>query len=250
APEVWRSLDGGDTWESLGPVAAGEGVGALAVHPGERGRLYAVTEQYLYTSADGHAWARLLDLGPVSFAPDAFPQMRFSLRDPGLLCLFGGPSLLRSADGGRGWRSIGHTLAGRPWFNDVAVDPQDAGALYAATPWGVYRWQEAAGPSVVTRVEGAVPRAPRLAPNYPNPFNASTTIPFSLPQAGRAEVSVHDLLGQRVAVLVQGRREAGEHTVRWDGRGEGGRALASGVYVCRLWLHETGVETRKVVLVR
>ena len=62
-------------------------------------------------------------------------------------------------------------------------------------------------------------------------------------------MSICDLLGQQVAVLVRGPQEAGTHTLQWDGRDDQGRELASGVYMYRLQV-ETQVETRKLVLLR
>ena len=88
-----------------------------------------------------------------------------------------------------------------------------------------------------------------LDPNYPNPFNPTTAIRFSLPQPGEAELSIYNLLGQRVATLVHGVQEAGVHTLAWDGRDEQGRELASGVYLYRLQAGAQ-VETRKLLLLR
>lgn len=69
----------------------------------------------------------------------------------------------------------------------------------------------------------------RLDQNYPNPFNPSTLISFSLPQTSDIKLSVYNILGQRVAVLANGKYAAGSHTVRFDGTG-----LASGMYLYRL----------------
>ena len=88
-----------------------------------------------------------------------------------------------------------------------------------------------------------------LSPNYPNPFNPSTTLRFSLPQAGEAELSIYNLLGQRVATLMHGVQEAGPHTLTWNGRDEQGRELASGVYLYRLQAGAQ-VEARKLLLLR
>jgi murein DD-endopeptidase MepM/ murein hydrolase activator NlpD len=68
----------------------------------------------------------------------------------------------------------------------------------------------------------------------PNPFNPTTTIGFSLDRDGEVVLSVHDLQGRRVATLHKGRLGAGEHSVRWDGRGSGGGPAASGVYLVQL----------------
>ena len=59
---------------------------------------------------------------------------------------------------------------------------------------------------------------------------------------------VFNLAGQKVATLVEGARVAGTYTVRWDGRDDSGKELASGVYLYRLTVGEQQVETRKLML--
>jgi hypothetical protein len=80
--------------------------------------------------------------------------------------------------------------------------------------------------------------------NYPNPFNPSTTISFSLPQTENITLKVYDVMGREVATLVEGRVEAGEHSVKWNAEG-----FASGVYFYQL---RAGgfVETKRLVLIR
>jgi hypothetical protein len=68
-----------------------------------------------------------------------------------------------------------------------------------------------------------------LQQNYPNPFNPSTTIRYELPKASQAKLSVFDILGSEMSILVNERREAGVHEVKFDGS-----QLASGVYFYRL----------------
>jgi flagellar hook assembly protein FlgD len=65
---------------------------------------------------------------------------------------------------------------------------------------------------------------------HPNPFAASTGIRYTLPAASDVEIAVYDLSGRRVCTLVDGTREAGTYHVIWDGRGDHGLRLASGVY--------------------
>jgi hypothetical protein len=95
----------------------------------------------------------------------------------------------------------------------------------------------------------SLPQSFSLAQNFPNPFNSSTVIRFALPQSEEVELSVFNLAGQKVATLVEGVRQAGAYTVNWDGRDEGGKELASGVYLYRLRAGERG-ETRKLLLLR
>lgn len=103
--------------------------------------------------------------------------------------------------------------------------------------------------TAIGETQDATPHRFVLEQNYPNPFNGETVIGFSLEREGRAEVVVYNLLGQRVRVLRPGDWTAGEHAVRWDGRDETGRAVASGVYLYRL-ATDHRVATRKLLLLK
>ena len=86
------------------------------------------------------------------------------------------------------------------------------------------------------RMRRAAPLPARLhlGQNYPNPFNPSTIIPYQLPAPVRVRLEVFNILGQRVATLVDGERPAGFHTAAWDATDASGRGVASGVYLYRL----------------
>jgi hypothetical protein len=72
-----------------------------------------------------------------------------------------------------------------------------------------------------------------LSQNYPNPFNPSTSIHYRLETADQVTLKVYNMLGHEVATLVNGRQEAGNHTVQFNAD-EGGRLLPSGMYTYRL----------------
>ena len=93
------------------------------------------------------------------------------------------------------------------------------------------------------------PVAFALLPNYPNPFNPETVVRFSLPQRARVWLAVYDVRGRRVATLLHGSRNAGTHSLRWNGRDASGRAAPSGVYLLEM---QSGSfhAVRKIVLVR
>ena len=94
----------------------------------------------------------------------------------------------------------------------------------------------------------ALPHGFTLGPNYPNPFNPSTIIPYQLPVATHVRLEVFNLLGQRVATLVEGERAAGFHTAMWDATNAAGQAVGAGVYLYRL--SGDGVSlTRRMVLI-
>ncbi|MBF8294191.1 MAG: hypothetical protein HW389_736 [Bacteroidetes bacterium] len=88
-----------------------------------------------------------------------------------------------------------------------------------------------------------------LSQNFPNPFNPSTQIRFTIPHEGQVKLSVFDLLGREAKVLYHGFLPAGEHTVAWDGRNASGESAPSGVYFYRL-THGDRQVTRKLLLIR
>jgi hypothetical protein len=83
---------------------------------------------------------------------------------------------------------------------------------------------------------------------YPNPSNPSTTIRFGLPSTAKVSLAVYNALGQQVAVLADGVREAGAHSVVWDGRDSRGMALASGLYFARLQAGQSAQTERMLLL--
>ena len=89
-----------------------------------------------------------------------------------------------------------------------------------------------------------VPKEYRLEQNYPNPFNPGTTIRFEIPVSAFVTLKVYNLLGQEVATLVNGKREAGSHKVEFSAEG-----LPSGVYFCQLQANSF-VQTRKFLVMR
>jgi hypothetical protein len=92
------------------------------------------------------------------------------------------------------------------------------------------------------------PLAFSLEQNYPNPFNPVTTIRFTLPEAGQATLSVYDITGRRVATLVDGFLERGDHHVLFDAHEA--QNVSSGVYLYRLATSSGGKQTRKMTVLK
>ncbi|MDE2957945.1 MAG: T9SS type A sorting domain-containing protein [Bacteroidota bacterium] len=100
-------------------------------------------------------------------------------------------------------------------------------------------------PIVITDLNAdEVPEGFVLEPNYPNPFNPTTTIDYALPEVSNVTLMVFDLLGRRVAVLVNEQQTSGRHTVNFDAS-----RLASGIYFYQLKA-ENFTQTRKMMLVK
>ncbi len=106
---------------------------------------------------------------------------------------------------------------------------------------------------VVTEVsiesEDILPAKFAVYENYPNPFNPSTNIIFDIVEQSQTDVTVWNLLGQKVAVLFSGDLNAGRHSIKFDGHHTNGSLLPSGVYIYRI---ESGsnVATKKMMLLK
>ncbi|HMB71905.1 MAG TPA: FlgD immunoglobulin-like domain containing protein, partial [bacterium] len=111
-----------------------------------------------------------------------------------------------------------------------------------------YRSVSSPPPTAVPNV-AAVGDAGRLLGARPSPFRASTVIALDLPRAGDVTLSIHDVAGRRVRTLVRGLQPAGRMDAGWDGRDEGGRPVAAGVYLVRLD-SAGGSDLAKVTVVR
>jgi len=93
------------------------------------------------------------------------------------------------------------------------------------------------------------PWAIGLGENYPNPFSMGTTIRYALPgRGGRVDLTIYDVRGRRVRTLVSRDLADGVHEAYWDGRGEDGRSVPSGIYFYRLRTAHGTVQRKAVVL--
>jgi len=101
--------------------------------------------------------------------------------------------------------------------------------------------------NIVTSIDrlenSSLPAKYSMSPNYPNPFNPSTTIRYDLPKAANVTLRIFNTLGQEIAVLVNEEKEAGYYRVRWDA------ALPSGVYFYRIQAGEY-IETKRMILLK
>ena len=99
-------------------------------------------------------------------------------------------------------------------------------------------------PSAVPGNDALLPTEFALHQNWPNPFNPTTMIRYDVKQTGLVSVTVFDILGREVAVLIQGTVQAGSYTVTWNAS-----KLPSGVYFCQMQTLDF-MQTRKLVLVK
>ena len=97
--------------------------------------------------------------------------------------------------------------------------------------------------------ESLLPKSFELTQNYPNPFNAGTVISWEMDSPSHVELTIFDVLGRRVRMLIEADSPAGFHSVNWDGENDAGAAMASGVYIYRIST-DTHSATKRMVLIR
>lgn len=150
----------------------------------------------------------------------------------------------RSADAGNAYyleQASGIVFAGLSYGGNYI----EAGGLY---PVGI-----PAGPTGVLQDEfvkpiADLPKEVKLQAAYPNP-GRQATIKYGLPKAGRVTLKVYNILGEVVAKLVDGEKEAGWHEIKWSGRDNNGRRAANGIYLYRLTAGSK-VFTKKMIILQ
>ena len=93
------------------------------------------------------------------------------------------------------------------------------------------------------------PKTFALFQNQPNPFNPDTKISYNLPKPCQVRLTIYNVLGQKVRTLFDDHQEAGMQTLTWDGRGDDGAQLSSGIYFYRLQADEF-TQTKKMSLLK
>lgn len=233
--KVYRTTDTGVTWSS----AATPSVNSYGLHMNNTtsGALVGSTGATNYTTNGGTSWVAGAAAGT------------------------GQGSGVSGVSGSEFWATVGtsvyySTSGGASWSNAAKNGYPGATSLWALdmTTVGanVYGWAAGATGTIVryrriaTGVEGtpeAVPEVYALDQNFPNPFNPSTTIRFSLPEQATVSLKIYNLLGQEIATLADGDMNAAFHNVVWNGRNSSGAQVASGMYFYRL--EATGVSGEK-----
>jgi len=128
------------------------------------------------------------------------------------------------------------------WWGESPPDPTSFYGPVDYDPWLV-------STGVEEPHEPSLPDYFSLAQNYPNPFNPVTRIKYGLPRDCWVRLDVYNILGQKVATLVDGEQKAGYRVAHWNGRSQSGAQVASGVYFYRIKTADFR-KTRKMILLR
>lgn len=274
---IHKTTDGGSTWTTT-PNVVNKAFRGISFGSATVGAAVGASRVAAYTTNGGTTWSPATFNGvPTSRATVALRNVKFLNATTAIAV--GDSTILKSTDGGANWNYIASpatktlvgldfrgstgfavgtsqflksTDMGDTWsditdlawhnfaLNAVAVD-------FAGNPWaaGLSTTIITSAPATAVDDEMQIPGRFALEQNYPNPFNPATLISFSLPRAASVELSVYNLLGQRIATLIEGTAyAAGQHEVTFDARG-----LASGVYLYKLSAGDF-TQTRKMLLMK
>lgn len=142
------------------------------------------------------------------------------------------------------------------WQGDAGTEPKDVQFVLKATASeAVYFLKVTNGCGTEGYIDppydfsDALGGAFTLDGSYPNPFSARTEIAFELSEAAHTTLTVYDVMGRKVATLVDRSMDAGPHAVAWNGHSDQGSKLASGVYFYRLSAGDVS-QTKRVIIVR
>ena len=148
-------------------------------------------------------------------------------------------TILRTTNGGTTW--ISQTSGTSNYLNSVSIiDAYNGtavgmtGTILRTTNGGVF----------VNQISSEIPERFSLYQNYPNPFNPSTKINYDIPKASYVKLIVYDVLGKKIATLVNEKLSSGSYEVDWNGSG-----YPSGVYFYKLTTGDY-VETKKMILLK
>jgi photosystem II stability/assembly factor-like uncharacterized protein len=152
----------------------------------------------------------------------------------------------RSTDGGGQWKPTVLPDANEVYLTGGVLLDENNAYLVGGNPDGKAAVFHTTNGGVTSVSDAGIGRAQQrgLMQNYPNPFNSATTIPYTITELSHVRLSVFNSLGQEVAVLEDGWRDAGSHTAFFDAR-----ALPSGVYFYRLTAGSAS-DTKRLVLIR
>lgn len=256
-----RSLDGGTSWTTLrctgdeaGPTA--NKIAALAFRDSSGVRQLWAAAWTTFTPGEVSGLAISNDTGRTWRKALAGQRVWNLLFNQGDVFAAADSGLWFSSDGGNTFVNIsaGKLPPGTPVYSAAMTDDGrlwvgTAAGLYYALYSGIY-WDAVDYIQLPAADDPPpVPNLLTLGPCRPNPFNPETVIPFHLPRSGWSELTIYDILGRKRRTLAAETMAAGEHQAVWDGRDDRGRALASGIYFCRL-AGEGAVATQRLILIR
>ena len=239
---LYVTQDFAETWDRPDLTDLGNGyIFDIEIDPISGNLFVGTAKGIFYSSDEGDNWDGLNNAFPFPTNPPEIRNIAFDVNGS-LFASTWGQGVWSSLD----WQAdaLGEFALKSANILDISVSN---GFVHVLTDTGAtYKFAyEGRSSSVDTEDETAeLPSGFALDQNYPNPFNPTTSIAFSLPQSAAVNLTVYDVLGRRVATLVNGNLAAGQHTVQFEAS-----SLPSGMYLYRLST-PNGSITQKMMLLK
>ena len=226
-----------------------------------------LTNGFRVYSADGATWTSItgdtVGIGKAMFDGGFF--INYFSNDGAISDTVGFGGFLISGTGvPAGWDDLAYTITTGALAGDIGdsicIDSSwyrpsnnwtwsDENGAYVPDWGGPYCWALDDGSDVVETPGNGLPTSFELRQNYPNPFNPSTKISFDVARRGWVNLSVYNVLGQRVATVVDKMMDQGSYLADWNGVSDNGTAVSTGIYFYKL---EAGDfrSTKKMMLIK
>ena len=225
---IYRSMDMGLSWDQVNDGLNGVQVYSMTID--DQDHIYILTTQpglfdgYYRSMDNGSTWEALDWVQDINYALDivGVDDHIYAINDQ---------TIFVTIDEGQTWLELTDGLSEEETFNLGAdLELTSSGYLYAAGRYVHRSSQPVFSPTMDIKPIN-VPKifSFKLFPAYPNPFNPTTTIQFSVETHRNASLQIFDITGQLVETLVNGQIGSGFHEIKWDAGG-----FASGVYFVRL----------------
>lgn len=228
---VFKTTDGGYHWSdvSSGISENYNYVYCIVFDSSSPNTLYAGCNSGIYKSVDeGVSWSKLTT---------GFRNVYSMAMDPHTSVIYAacyGYGVYRSHDGGNSWSAMNDGLTTYE-MECLVLDSVNQLLFVGTRNAGVFRYNISTGIYPITS-NTTLPNQLRLLPNYPNPFNPTTTIGYEIPVENDSpvELKIYNISGQIVKTLVDELQPAGKYTVSWDGTDNFERLASTGIYFCIL----------------
>jgi photosystem II stability/assembly factor-like uncharacterized protein len=226
---LYRYLKNTDEWKN---IATSYLVDGFAVHPKDENIIFMNASGALYKTTNG------LDASPVWLEQGTYAGRQIYIDPYKVDCMLmmtdqPGIGMMISQNGGENWETIHGNLSTSFVWGFVPGGPAAKGRVYTFDATASYI-DDLYDPATLLEPESdkAInPKSNLLGPAYPNPFNGTTKIPFSVGSIN-ADISlkIYDVTGRKVCTLYEGKKNPGNYSLIWDGKDFQGKSLSSGIF--------------------
>ena len=228
---IVKTTNGGDNWTSITSGTTNE-LRSIFFATNTIGYIAGRYGTFLKTTSSGNNWFSLPTGNSYSYWSVCFTSI-----DTGYIS---SNVIYKTINGGINWET--QTVPSSVPLNSICFAGLDTG--FVAGNSGVILKTVTGGTTDIAKVSNEIPNEFVLFQNFPNPFNPTTTIKFSIPQKGLVKLVVYDMLGKEVATLVNDEQTAGNYEVTFDAS-----KLTTGVYFYKITSGDFS-DVKKMILVK